>query len=343
MFSPQHGAMPYPARMAQAALALCALLAVPTAQATLTYGATAFVETNTNIWGRPTVRHFRLDPEDGSMRFNPVDAAAGGALLTRTSDSYGNDLVAQANASARANSGTVSASVFTTQARGIWIHDTATSNATAGARMQLDTSVGGVLGTVGRAVVTGSFWASVNPGPFGGNALSSGANIGLNAFFQSFAPADGGCRNAGCVARDGINGIFTDGARLTSGNDRTWRLEIDVRAGDQLMLVLSADARAAAGYGASLTTVPPTPPSSTAAWIDGLGEAVPWMTPTTGMTGLWLSPGLHLADTSGLVDLGNGNYGFATPVPEPAAWMSLLGGLLLIAVGRARKLRRVPV
>lgn len=323
------------ASAATTALAFCALLAPLPAAAGLTYGARASLATNISVWGQPQLQQSRLDPVSGNFRESTIDAAAGGTLDARARGVNGDDLYTKASASARANSGTVSASASSQSMTGIWIHDRAIANAGANARMQLDSLVTGAPGSVGKAVVTGWFWAQANGGPQGGlYALNGGANVGLNASLQSFAPGSAGCGQASCRAYDGINAILDAGQSLVGGNDRAWRLEIDVRAGDMLMLVLTADASVAAGGGASLTMAPPTGPLGAAqslSFADLLQAAAP---ASSSMTGLWLSPGLQLADTSGLVALGDGSYGFATPVPEPATWLSLLGGLVLLSARR---------
>jgi hypothetical protein len=317
------------------AFVLCALLAPLPAAAALTYGAKASLATNISVWGQPQQQQGRLDPVSGDFRESTNDAVAGGTLEARARGVSGDDLFTQAFAIARANSGTVSASASSQSMTGLWVHDRATATAGANARMQLDSLVTGAPGSVGKAVVTGWFWARASGGPLGGlYALNGGANIGLNAFMQSFAPGSAGCGQTSCKAYDGINANLTAGQSIVGGNDRAWRLEIDVRAGDMLMLLLTADATVSAGGGASLTMVPPTGPLGAAqslSFADMLHAAVP---ASSSMTGLWLSPGLQLADTSGLVPLGDGSYGFATPVPEPATWLSLLGGLVLLGARR---------
>lgn len=320
------------------AYALCALLAPLPAAAALTYGAKASLATNISVWGQPQQQQSRLDPVSGNFRESTMDAAAGGTLDARARGVNGDDLYTKASASARANSGTVSASADSQSMTGLWVHDRAIANAGASARMQLDSLVTGAPGSVGKAVVTGWFWAQANGGPPGGlYALNGGANVGLNASLQSFAPGLAGCSAANCQAHDGINAVLDAGQSLVGGNDRPWRLEIDVRAGDMLMLVLKADASVGAGGRASMSMVPPTGPLGAAqslSFADMLHAAVP---ASSSMTGLWLSPGLQLADASGLVPLGDGSYGFATPVPEPATWLSLLGGLVLLGARRCAR------
>jgi len=325
------------ASTATAALALCSLLAPPPAAAALTYSAKVYAETLLRVSGRPDLWDGRVDPVAGGWRDNPIDAAASASFSARTRDTLGNDLFVQVLASARANSGRVSVSASSDQVRSTaYPIDFGVSKSQAGARMQLDSLVTGAPGTVGKAVVTGNFWAQAYGGPLN-STLSGRANIGLNAFVQSFAPGTAGCSAAGCLASDSINGLYEPGQSLVGGNDRPWRLEIDVRAGDMLMLVLLASAHVAGGAGASLTMVPPSAGPLAAGQSLSFANMLQAAAPASSMTGLWLSPGLQLADTSGLVALGDGTYGFAAPVPEPATWLSLLGGLVLLGVRKGAR------
>jgi len=113
---------------------------------------------------------------------------------------------------------------------------------------------------------------------------------------------------------------------------------LTVRTGNDISFMFSARAAVSAGAALTIANAAPTSFRSLAAEAlsdpdSGLARAVP---------SLWPSPGLSLVDTSGLIALGDGSYGFATPVPEPAQWAVMSAGLaaLLFWLARPARVRR---
>ena len=143
-----------------------------------------------------------------------------------------------------------------------------------------------------------------------------------------------------------------NGAFLFSDFARTWRLEIDVRAGERLEVSLGASGRAGGGYsvgfgvGALLPAGGLTQGVASLSALSDLGDTSEEDVAsdfsalsdfTSGMTRLWLSAGLSLADESGLYRQGDGSYSFAPAakvppgaVPEPTSALLALGGLALL-------------
>ncbi len=148
----------------------------------------------------------------------------------------------------------------------------------------------------------------------------------------------GGCLVAACRASKQVGANIAAGS--SGGGLVPWRLELTVHAGDDFSFSNRAAAIASAVAGLLIDNAAPSSIRSLA--VEGLSEAdlASGAAPSAVVSGprLWLSPGLSLADTAGLVALGDGSYGFATPVPEPATGTAML--LSLAALGGLRQVRR---
>lgn len=213
-------------------------------------------------------------------------------------------------------------------------HYYAKSTASAEAILQLNSSITGAAGSSGVMVLTGETYYGFTGGPMADDIHgvprgpgSGGYNLGWLA--QAYVPGSGGCLvpGASCRASLQANRSFLAGA--SGGGLVPWRLELTVRAGDDFSFQFRAAGIASAGAGLTVDDAAP-PGLRSAAAQDGTAAA--------GATRIWLSPGLALADTGGLVALGDGRYGFASPVPEPATWAVMLLGLA--ALGATARVRR---
>lgn len=220
-------------------------------------------------------------------------------------------------------------------------HYYAKSSAYADSVMMLNSSISGAAGSSGLLVLTGETYYSFSGGPFYNtiNGIGYGYGSGgysLNWLAQSFAPGSGGCfvLGASCRASKQVGSSISAGS--SGGGLVPWRLELNVRAGDDISFVFSASATADAGAGVSIDNAAPA--SLQPLMVQGLSAQA--MLPNTASGGMriLLSPGLSLADTSGLVQNLDGSYGFASPVPEADTWAMLLAGLGLVG-WKARRRR----
>jgi hypothetical protein len=224
-------------------------------------------------------------------------------------------------------------------------HYYAKSTASAESIMLLNSSIAGTAGSSGQLVLTGETYYSFSGGPYynglsgqGYGYGSGGYSVGWSA--QSSAPGSGGCVVAACRASQQF------GTRISAGSSGgglvPWRLELTVRAGDDFSFSFRAAAIASAGVGITIDNAAPVPASFRSQAVEGLSApqsvSNAALTAAGGGPRLWLSPGLSLADTGGLVALGDGSYGFAAPVPEPATGAAMLLGLA--ALGGLRRIRR---
>ncbi len=226
-------------------------------------------------------------------------------------------------------------------------HYYARSNAYADSVMKLSNMIGGISGTVGQMVLTGETVVSLSGGPFYDiiNGIGYGYGSGgytLGWLAQAYAPGTDGCLvpGAACRAVKQVGQSFRAGS--SGGGQVPWRLELTVRAGDLFSFEFSARATVSAGASLSIENASPLLIGSSP--DDGL-LAPSWdadPSPLVANTGprIWLSPGLSLTDTAGLVALGDGSYGFSAPVPEPATWAVLLLGLTTL--GGALRIQRAP-
>lgn len=225
-------------------------------------------------------------------------------------------------------------------------HYYAKSNAYADSVMRLSSVIGGVSGTVGQMVLTGETVISFSGGPLHSTINGIGYGYGSGGYAlgwlaQAYAPGSGGCLDLGaaCRAAKHVGQNFPAGS--SGGGQVPWRLELTVRAGDVFSFEFSARATVSAGAGLSVENASP----SLIGWLPDEGLLAPsWgsdQSPHAAIAGprIWLSPGLTLADTSGLVDLGDGSYGFSSPVPEPASWAVMLLGLAALGARRVHTIR----
>jgi hypothetical protein len=208
----------------------------------------------------------------------------------------------------------------------------AKSNAYADSIMKLSSSISGAAGSSGQMVLTGETYYSFSSGGIYG---SGGYTVGWLA--QSFAPGSGGCfvLGAACRASKQVGTNISPGR--SGGGLVPWRLELTVNAGDEFSFEFFASARAQDGAGLTIDDASPTPLQP----LTIQGSSAPAMAQNTasGSTRIWLSPGLSLADTSGLVQNLDGSYGFASPVPEPETWAMLLAGLGVVSFAKRRSSR----
>ena len=225
-------------------------------------------------------------------------------------------------------------------------HYYAKSNAYADSVMRLSNVIGGVSGTVGQMVLTGETVVSFSGGPYYDTINGIGYGYGSGGYTlgwlaQAYAPGSGGCLQLGaaCRAAKQVGQNFSAGS--SGGGQVPWRLELTVRAGEVFSFEFSARATVSAGAGLSIENAAP----SLIGLLPDEGLLAPsWgsdHSPLSAIAGprIWLSPGLSLADTTGLVDLGNGSYGFATAVPEPATWAVMLLGLAALGARRVQTIR----
>lgn len=222
-------------------------------------------------------------------------------------------------------------------------HYYAKSTASAESIMLLNSAISGAAGSSGQLVLTGETYYSFSGGPLydvingrGYGYGSGGYSLGWSA--QSVAPGTGGCAVAACRAAKQVGSNIPAGS--SGGGLVPWRLELTVHAGDDFSFSFRAAATASAGVGLTIDNAAPSSIRSLA--MDGLAASGWAQDAAQNLAGggprLWLSPGLSLADTGGLVALGDGSYGFAAPVPEPATRAAMLLGLA--AMGGLRWLRR---
>ena len=207
----------------------------------------------------------------------------------------------------------------------------AKSSAYADSIMKLNNSIGGVAGTSGLLVLTGETYIS-----FASNGLygSGGYSMGWSA--QSFAPGSGGCVGMAPSCSASKQSGLNMSPNTFGGGLVPWRLELNVRAGDDISFVYFVSAIARDGAALSIENASPTPLQPLT--IQSLSAPVIAQNVASGMR-ISLSNGLILADTSGLVQNIDGSYGFASPVPEPETWAMLLAGLGAVGFAKRRNSR----
>lgn len=214
-------------------------------------------------------------------------------------------------------------------------HYYAKSTASAESIMMLNSAISGAAGSSGMLVLTGETYISFSGGPFydtingkGYGYGSGGYSLGWSA--KSFAPGSGGCVVTTCSDSKQVGTSIAAGS--SGGGLVPWRLELTVHAGDDFSFSFRAAAIASAGVGLTIDNAAPSSVRSVAVKRSAAPDFASGAAPNAAIGGprIWLSPGLSLADTSGLVALGDGSYGFATPVPEPATWAAMLLGLAVL-------------
>jgi hypothetical protein len=316
-------------------LAAClgALLAGGAAQAQFQYRAQATVDAV--VVGQTTQQVVLIDPPSGGHRVDLSFVRAGREVFLSGPGVFGANIVAQAVASSEGSGNGLSASAWSSQQQ-LNPFQYGTSAARADTSMDFSVTVLGAPGTSGTVTLRTRAGAGVTPAPFGGTARFSSANLSATATLFSDPAGPATCSTtASCFAQRSFSLNLRDGSGLLGGFDTVWEMQITANAGDSLWVQLSASVQADNGYGVNVTLGTlwnGSPPFSLrSASGDPAGSA-----PAPGaLASLWLSPGLTLAPTAGLVPLPDGGWGFAAPVPEPSAGWLMAGGLLVL-----RRIRR---
>jgi hypothetical protein len=219
-------------------------------------------------------------------------------------------------------------------------HYYAKSSADAESIMLLKNSIGGVAGTSGLLVLTGETYYSFSGGPIystidgRGYGYSSGGYT-LDWNVQTFAHGADACYDPlGSSCRASKRASSGTPAGVAGGGSVPWRLELNVRAGDDISFTFRAVGQVSAGASLSIENASPTPLQPLT--IQSLSAPVVAQTAASGGMRISLSNGLSLVDTSGLVQNIDGSYGFASPVPEPETWAMLLAGLGAVGFAKRR-------
>ncbi|WP_374662353.1 PEP-CTERM sorting domain-containing protein [Inhella sp.] len=306
-----------------------------------TYMASAHVEGY--VRGTTTQHVILVDPPVGGYRADTSDVRAGREVFLSGVSWSDTQLVAQASASARGNGNGLRAEFWSSQDV---YHPLqfGMSNASATTTLLFSTTVEGAPGTSGLVRLDTRLGAGISPAPFGGMTLSSAAT--LSAFATLFAQTPGGpaCRGD-CQAQKAFTARPRDGADLQGFVDDPWSLQIMAKPGDTFTIEMRVSAGGGQGYAGAVWFASPWAGVSPFAAGAGIGslDAVPQDGATAGpLASLWLSPGLSLAPTDGLVLRPDGSYGFAAPVPEPGAWLLMAGGLLGLAAARKARSGEAP-
>lgn len=308
------------------ALGVCLGWSAPTL-AGVEYRAGATIEAF--VRGQTTQQVILIDPPNGGLRIDSSFAKAGREVFLSGLGVFDAQIVAQGLSSARASANGLRAEVWSSQQQ-LNPFQFGTSNGKSEATLYFTTTVQGAPGTSGTVRLDTRFGVGVIPAPFGDGARFSSASLsGLASVFAQ-TPGAPACRGS-CAAQKSFSQNLRDGSSLQGPVDQNWSLEVVAKAGDLLTLQLTVTANADNGYGASAWFLSPwsnVSPFAAGARMDSL-DAVPQDGATAGpLASLWLSPGLSLAPTDGLVLRPDGSYGFAAPVPEPGTWLLMAGGLL---------------
>ncbi|WP_374662354.1 PEP-CTERM sorting domain-containing protein [Inhella sp.] len=321
--------------MTLVALGFCLGLSAP-AQAGVEYRVAATVEAY--VRGQSTQHVILIDPPQGGLRVDSSYAKAGREVFLSGLGLFDAQIVAQGLSSANASANGLRAEVWSSQ-QSLNPFQFGVSNGSSEATVYFTTTVQGAPGATGTVRLDTRFGVGVSPAPFGDGALFSGANLSGNATLYAQTPAAPACRGD-CFAQKAYSLNLRDGDSLFGQVDQAWSLEVQAKAGDLLTLQLTVTAQAGAGYAVSSWFMSPwsnVSPFAAGAGIDSL-DAVPQDGATAGpLASLWLSPGLSLAPTDGLVLRPDGSYGFTAPVPEPASAL-----LLSLGLGLTAWVRRTP-
>lgn len=305
-----------------AAPALAALilgLLAPAAQATLEYRGGVTVEGW--VVGNTTQHEVLIDPPNGGLRTDATQVHAGRELFLSGTGLFDAQIVAQAAASADSSGAGLRAVAWSSQ-QVLSPFQGGYSNGRAEVGLQLSVLVQGAPGSSGTVRLLTQAGAAAVPAPAGGTARPSSANVSATASLLT-----GDCRTppgSPCFAQQSFGLGLRDGSTFLGPVDLPWELQITAEAGDTLNIFLSATAQADNGYGVG-------------AWLGlpwagiapfGAAGVDPQDAAAGALGSLWLSPGLSLAPTAGLVLRPDGSYGFTAPVPEPSTWLLMAGGLL---------------
>jgi hypothetical protein len=318
-------------------MALLASGLTPPAQAGAVYGVKGTAQARARYdGGNGTVQTNRFGDAtaESEMLWDPLSVRAG-----TTADARDGPLAAGALSSAAGYGGGLLAQVSSEfQGTSSDPLNRATGEAFAFATMIFKNSVSGSTGASGRLVITGQTPISMAGGPITGTA-----GYGLGMRLQAYAQGSTGCAIVACNSALQFGRSVGGGVSVTG--DIPWRLEVDVKAGDQFNFTYSLNAHGSAGGGGSVGSIGEVAGSAFASMAattnelagdtsQGLGFDV-MASPMTNATAgqgmrISLSPGLLLGDIGGLVQNADGSYGFAAPVPEVQSWAMLLAGLGLV-------------
>lgn len=327
-------------RALAAASALLLLAAMAPAQAGVLYLASGYLDAI--VVGQTTQRVHLSDPPAGGVRTDSSYVQAGREVLLSGSGVFDATIVAQAQTSARASGDGMRAEVWTSQ-QVLNPFQYGSSSARAEAGMSFSVTVLGAPGTSGPVRVSTRAGAGSVAAPFGGGARFSTASVSATATALALPPGAATCGAADCFASRSFGQVLRDGSALVGPVDLPWQLELTARAGDTLTILMSVSAQADNGYAVSAWFAAPwngISPFAAEAGADAFAAGA-HDAPAAGLlASLWLGPGLSLAPTAGLVQLPDGGYGFAAPVPEPSAGLLLAAGLLVVCRLAAR--RRAP-
>ncbi|OYY95344.1 MAG: hypothetical protein B7Y41_02245 [Hydrogenophilales bacterium 28-61-23] len=221
-------------------------------------------------------------------------------------------------------------------------HYYAKSTASAESIMMLNSSISGAAGSTGLLVLTGETYFSFSGGSYYNTINGAGYGYGSGGYSlgwlaMSFAPGAGGCFELGasCRASKQAGSSFLAGS--SGGGLVPWRLELTIRAGDDISFSYRAAATVSAGAGLTIDNAAPTPIQPLTIQALSAQAMAPVAVTASGATRIWLSPGLSLADSSGLVQNLDGSYGFASPVPEADTWAMWLAGLGVVGFALRRR------
>jgi hypothetical protein len=238
----------------------------------------------------------------------------------------GNPVAATGNASFAFEAGTVRTELLTAADDGQpGPGDGATAYTIVGGYITISGTITGTPGTKGLLSLSGSFAAAVAAGAQG--EWQSLAEVGFGVGMQISRPGQAGCPYAKCLAQDGLNGRFENGAYPVDFG-KSFLITLEGTVGDRFDISFNVGAQASNGYYVLIGPAPGVPAGQQMALGADGGFA--------GIGGLTLTKGLGLSADSGLVQRGDGSWGApVSVVPEAPAWALMSLGLLAL-LGRRR-------